>query len=297
MWEPVFKGPRKSGGTGRVVTRARIEALSKQMAQGIRADFVRGIERFRTKVDPAEMLAAYKRGKYDAVRETVPWDALEKGIRPAMGKLQPAMSFGADNGKAMVPGGMRYDLRSETINSYLQRRTGELITTSEKGMLEAVRAATEKSFSRAATPQDVANMIRGSIGLNAPQARALANYSRKLGEDGTPGERRAELVDGYRERLLDQRAILIGRTEVRFAQNAGQRAVWDQAAADGMLPEGSGRQWVVDGNPCPELCRPMDGVIVGMDEKYTLPDGREVDSPTESHPSCYCTERLVFGRA
>lgn len=288
----------KARGRGRIATPRRVEALSRQMVNAVRGDFARGIEKFRPRVDPAEMLAAFKRGKYDAVRKVVPWEALGEALQPGIRRLGQAMSLGANTELPLMPGRLSYSLRNETVGQYLRTRTGVLITTSEAGMLESVRAATEKSFTRAATPQQVADMLRSSIGLNAPQARALANYRTALATAKSPAapERIDSLVEGYRERLLDQRAIMIGRSEVRFAQNAGQKEVWDAAEAEGLLPAGSGREWVVDGNPCPELCLPMSGVVVALDEPYTLPDGREVMNPTESHPNCYCIERLVFGQ-
>lgn len=284
-------------GRGRIATKSRVDALARRMDGAVKMDFLRGIESFRRKVDPEDLLRSFLTGNYSKVVRTAPWHKLGDDMEPALARLGKAMLAGAQQTvKALpVPSAFRYSPANAKIESYLRTRTGELITTSEKGMLEAVRAATTRSMTHALTPQQVAREVRGSIGLNAPQARALANYRSGLARDPKVKPERAEaLAEGYRARLLDQRATMIGRTEVRFAANAGQQDIWEAAQDRGYLPHDAQRVWVVDGNPCKELCLPMDGIAVGLYEPWTLPDGREVHNPTDSHPNCYCLASIQF---
>jgi hypothetical protein len=274
----------------KIATPARVEALSARMASALKVDFLHGIQSFKARANRDSMREAFLAKDYKAVMRSVPWKDMDKDLD--LGRLGDAMRSGAIAAKREIamPSTFRYGLTNPKIDAYVKNRTGELITTSEKGMLEAVRAATARSVSHALTPQQVADEIRGSIGLNEPQARALANYRSGMAsakEAIAPDEQEAR-ADSYRERLLDQRATMIGRTEVRFAENAGQQEVWESADEQGFIPDTALRVWKVDGNPCPQICRPMNNVPTGLREPWTLPDGREVMLPTESHPNCFC---------
>lgn len=288
----------KRYGGGKVRTYRRVHALGQKMEGAIKADFIKGVERFKLRVHPEAMLKAFMNGKYDEVVTTVPWKTMGKDLEPMLGSMGRTIKLSADGALKELPFAdkFRYSVANPKIAAYLKGRTGELITTSEAGMLEAVRAATQRALTHGLTPVQVGRELRDSIGLNAPQARALANYRSGLatGLNAKEPDEIDTLAEAYRQRMLDYRATMIGRTEVRFAANEGQQDVWEAAVDEGLMPDGTQRVWVVDGNPCPEICLPMNGVAVGLDEPWILPDDREVDNPTQSHPHCYCISTLRF---
>lgn len=269
---------------------------SQAMGGAIRMDLLRGIRSFRRNVDFDDVMRAIRTGKMSEVLRTVPWSRLDKALQPAARGLASAGEISASAAFAELPfdRGLQLSTLNPKLVQYVESRTGELIKTVQDGMLASIRQSVRRSFDKALRPQQVANEIRSSIGLNVRQVTALGSYRNKLEAGGTSAAQVKKLTDAYAERLLDQRAIMIARTEVRFANNAGEQAVWQRAKDQGLLPETTKRVWVVDGNPCPELCLPMDGVKVGLDEPWVLPDGRAVDNPTSSHPHCFCIASLDF---
>lgn len=271
-------------------------SISQAMGSAVKVDLLRGIETFKSRLAKGslqeEIIRAAKTGDWRKMFKIIPFDRLESDLRPMTNRLLAAARSGADVTVNRLPEPtqrkLRYDIKNPRIADYIKNRTGELITTSEDGMLSAVRAATKRSLTHALTPDQVAGEIRGSIGLHARQVTALNSYRLALADGGHSAARQEAMVNAYSERLLDQRALMIGRTEVRFAANAGQNDVWRAAADAELIPATARRIWVVDGNPCPQICQPMNGVETGLDEPWELPDGRLVDNPTESHPNCYC---------
>ena len=264
----------------------------------VKISILHGMTTFKRDISPAKLMRAWVTKNYDAIREVVSFGKFGDHLEPAMRRILDgarAASRGAIEAlPAPTQASLRYDVKNPRIADYIANRTGHLITTSEDGMRAAVSAAVKRSMTNAISPRQAAGEIIGSIGLNERQAIALANKRTALETSGHSPAKQSEIVDAYADKLLDDRAMMIAATEIRAAQNEGQQAVWEQADEDGLLPDGVKRAWIVDGRPC-EICLPMDGVAVGLDEPWTLPDGTQVDSPTESHPFCMCMSTLDLG--
>ena len=272
---------------------------SHALGAAVRLDFMRGITTFRDNIKLGDIVKALFSGKVETVFKTLPWNKLGKQLGASVDGIGIAAQRAAESADKLLPKplGLNYDVRNPRLDKYLTQRTGEMITVVQEGTLQAVRDSTKRAFTSGLTPRDVAAEIRGSIGLNARQARALTNYRDNLEKSGTAPGRIDSLAEAYGERLLDQRAIMIGRTEVANAINEGQQSVWDTAKEEGLLPDSAKRVWIVDGDPCPQLCLPMSMVAVGIDEPWTLPDGRKVETPSYSHPHCMCLAQLDIGGA
>ena len=287
------RGHKPPGKVKVVVTEARLNAMEKAMSGPVKVDITRGIKSIREGLSADDMRKAFMAGKYDhlmaqvgpAVTEPVEGaitDAVQ-GVHDVMLRQMPAN----------VQASLNYDTSNPRIRDYIGQRTGNLITTSEDGMMEAVRAMTHGALSKGMNVEQSAALIRDSIGLNAPQARALANFKAGQMAAGHAQDVVDQRVAAYSERLLDQRANMIARTEVRNAQNAGQLDVWRQGVEDELLPAESKKVWQVDGNPCEEWCEQMDGEAVPLNDRWevksTKGNGtRYVDVPSEIHPHCMC---------
>lgn len=76
----------------------------------------------------------------------------------------------------------------------------------------------------------------------------------------------------------------IVRTETASAYGA-QRQVGLRAAA-AQIPN-LRRRWFADGSACPLICRPLDGVVTGIDGTFPTPSGPVDHEP--AHPNCMCT--------
>lgn len=295
-------------------TRAELEQTTRTLRPFAAADLRTGFRTFKKNVNMDDLERAVRTGKWEAIQEVIPWRTLPADMAPLERRLSIGADKGAKQGRLALPEAK--DIRLEhtpdnpRIRAAITDRTFSLITTTKDGARASAQREVLRAKKLGLSPSDVASNIRGSIGLNAPQAVALSNFRASLASkvrDSKAGEESAfvrakispdqadAMADAYESRLLDYRAMMIARTEVQFAAEIGQTDVWREAQDQGLLPENAGRTWQVDGNPCPQLCVPMNGITVALDEPWVLPDGRAVMVVTQSHPHCECVSILSFG--
>lgn len=295
-------GPRSKVKVSR--TYGRVNALSKTMQRAFAVNLVKGIYRFKSRISPAALFEAWKTKDYAAVHEVIPWDKMPEDIDPAFRTLGNGMSTIAND--IVIPSlpaptrkSLRYDTANPYVTNHLRTRTSELVVNISSTTQATIQEQVRRSFDFALSPRQVANQIKGSIGLYPQLANAVNNLRLKLEKNGVAPGVVDRQTNAYYERLLDYRAMMIARTETRMAANRSQLAVWRSAADQDLIDRGTAKKvWVVDGDPC-EVCDPMDGIAVPLDEMWviTLKNGTQmsIDVPTESHPHCLCQMELEFG--
>lgn len=280
-------------------TYSRLEGLSKQMARAAQVDLEKGIRTFKSKVSSESLLHAWQSRSYGAIMETIPWQDLHEHFDGFENTMQASVSGAANWTIRSLPAPkdrtLRYDAKNPAIQRWIKTRTGERIVGIQRDTQDIVARMVQRSFTKAYTPRQVAMHIKDSIGLDPRRELALANYREQLDLVGThKPEVIDKLVEKYGQRLLNDRTMVIGRTETRKASNQGQLSVWRAGADQGFFDrQTASKVWVVDGNPC-EICEPMDGIAVPLDGFWTLNTGDIVDEPTDSHPNCLCGMELEF---
>lgn len=178
-----------------------------------------------------------------------------------------------------------FDRFNPRAYEFARRQSSRLITEVGKATKEAVRTMIGRAFDEGLPPEALKRLIRERVGLRSDQLEALDRYEE---EGATPAQ-----VDAYRRELLNDRAILIGRTETMRSANAGQKEMWGQAQAAGELPVNVKRIWIGtdDGFERPEHVE-LNDQVVGLNEPFVIPStGREVE-PGED-PNCRCGQGLV----
>lgn len=288
--------PRRSWRSTR--TYKRLFHLSKAMSNGIRLDLLRGLTTFKNKVSPNAVYQAWLRRDAGRIMETVPWKDLDshlEGYGHRLGRgIDETAKIALNTLPPPIEKRLRWDTSNPALRDYVRQRTGELVVNITQESQALIQNAVVRSFDDALTPKQVANLIRGGIGLYPQQEQSLRNYTSMLANTGIGEERALVLSEKYAARLLNQRSETIARTEIRRVSNFTQLDVWQTAQNQGLVSTTARKVWIVDGNPC-EICLPMDGKSVELQDAWILGNGEQVDIPSDSHPNCYCGMELDFG--
>jgi hypothetical protein len=275
----------------------RTEALTKTMSNAVRLDFHRGIMKFKKRINPESIYQAWLSKDYSKLYAVVPWQQLPDDMdqyAKSIGRvIKTSSDFAIDTLPPPISKDLRFDMKNPKLRSYVDNSVGGLVVDITKDTQDLIARTISRSFDNALTPRKVAELIKPSIGLYPGQVTALQNYRAGLEKQGVAPRRLEAQVSAYEDRLLDARALMIGRTETRDAFNQGQLSVWNTAADQGLIDrQTTMKQWITDGNPCP-LCIDLEEQgPIPFDENWESEE-EDVDAPP-LHPNCYCDIELVF---
>lgn len=295
--DPVAKArPRRPAAPA--PTLARLEAQLARAARVLEPDtadvFLRAIDR----VLRAKPLGAIARQLVDGGALDDLFDELPRALQPWADLIEQATLTGAtqEADRLLSP---EYVLDFQLVNersvTYGAERSGSLIRGITSEQRAQVRTIVGRALSRGEHPREAARYIREVVGLDPRSEAAVARMRAQMAKT-LPREQVAARVQEYAGRLRRVRAETIARTEMLTATNKGREATWAEAAAAGYIDRTTAkREWSVGTKEgaCP-VCRPMHGKRVALDEPWTLPTGRMVDTPTQAHPRCRCTQLLIL---
>jgi len=209
--------------------------------------------------------------------ETVEGDVVKRGSWTRDGSPLPRAYQLAEGD---VFGGI-FDASDPGTIRWAEERSSALITEILPETEAAIREIISRGIAEGIPPRQLAREIRQHIGLRSDQVKALENFA---SQDGVTEKQIAR----YRQKLLNDRAILIARSETMRSANAGQRDLWRQAIAKEQLPRDVLRVFIATPD---ERTRPAhaeaDGEVAPLDGEF--PSGIEPGVP----PNCRCAQGIA----
>lgn len=177
---------------------------------------------------------------------------------------------------------LAFDVADTAAAAFAEAHALELSTTLTVESRAALSELIAAGFLEGIPPKALAADIGPLVGLTTRDAAFVAKA--KLSSSA-----KRKLVS----KLLRRRGTVIARTEGIRAANEGQRIFWQQAVRDGLLTGLELREWIVtpDDRLC-EICEPMAGQRVGLNDTFETGDGDLVTGPP-AHPSCRCAVGLT----
>lgn len=278
--------------------------LASRLEPEMRRGFLRAVQAAKGRIDEAALAEALRAGNMARIEELLQLPgfaaALRGGVGPPLNRGFLAGAEFAHDGLAAAGLTMRFDLVNPHAQTWVERHGAIRVTEIVADQQNTIREIVQSAFTEGRDVRRTARSIRGVVGLHSRQARAVENFRARLVAEGLTGDRLEKRVARYAEAQLRLRSRNIARTEILRASSEGQRALWGEAKAQGLLnPATTRRRWLVTPDDRLDLaiCERMDQVDVPLDEPWTLPDGRQVMVPQESHPQCRCSAALEFKRS
>lgn len=193
---------------------------------------------------------------------------------------------------------LRFDLVNPHAVAFSNRHIPQLVGGLTSRAQENIQAALSRASSGAITMEGAAREMRDSLGLLPRDMKFLDKFKTNLLERGIGEEAIARRASRLRESLLRRRSLVIARTELITAANAGQQSLWMEGMTQGLLDKQTMvRRWVVthDDRLDVVICEPLDGVETSLDAPFVHPvTGTEYMYPA-AHPQCRCA--IVLARS
>jgi hypothetical protein len=287
------------------VAKARIkpgDPIADAIAPGMKRAYTRSIKGALTDAEIQSLAQAIRSRRIASISEVIPaYDPtspkadLWSGMAESFDDLYAEILRRAGK-RALVAADIRgaFTIDNPYTSRWLDERTGNLITNIAESARENIKGMVTRAWTDGIPPDQLADIIRPTIGLTEAQGRAVENRYRSAVEDDVPEAKAASQAAAYADDLLSQRAETIARTETMAASNAGAHDAWADARDNGLLPDGCLREWVAsseDNGAC-EPCADMDGDTAPLDGEFESADG-PIDGPP-LHPRCRCTTRLLI---
>lgn len=212
--------------------------------------------------------------------------------------------------KTVAPtAGIGFDPSYPRAATVIRNERLSFIREFQESQRQAVRQAIDRGFQTGDGYIGVARRFRDAIGLTRHQESAVQNYRtllergttealsrdlrdrrfdasvRRAAEGGEPLSQAEidRMVGRYRERYIQHRAEMIGRTEGGRATSIAREEATAQAVEDLEMDKGRVRRvWssVLDARTR-DAHASMDGQEVGMDEPFTDGDGNQLQFPRD----------------
>lgn len=167
----------------------------------------------------------------------------------------------------------------------IRKRAAELVVQVSRAQKQAIRETLIERYNNDRKPEAMVRSLKQIVGLDPPRARALRNYENQLRKDEARDV--TGKVERYREKLLQNRAETIARTESVAVENMARVEAWGVAADAGEIPIDAEQEWVTSVEPCVH-CIALDGQRVPVGESFASEKFGQVAAPP-LHPNCYCT--------
>lgn len=173
--------------------------------------------------------------------------------------------------------------------AFLEREGAELVREIDEATRNTIREFIKRGLEEHLTAKQTARALRAVISLTSRQAASVDALLEAGIESGEDPDRLLDRAERYSQRLLAQRAMLIGRTETIRASAAGLQASWFDASRRGLLPMNAKQEWIGGGGArtC-DVCSGLIGKQVPLGGSFG-----PCDRPP-AHPACRCTLGLVF---
>lgn len=202
---------------------------------------------------------------------------------------------------------MRFDKSNPDAVTWAAHYAADLVRDITDESRDAINHVIAQRIASGASTQATARMVKMSVGMTQPHAKAVTNLADKLLAETSRGKlikagslqfrvpktgmtpaQLEKALTRYSERLTRVRSLNIARTATRTSSSEGQRQAWSQARQKGLLTGTEKRMWIASAGSCP-ICRGLDGETATLDGRFT---GGVRNPP--AHPGCTCTQSLTY---
>mgnify|MGYP003571264510 CR=1 FL=1 len=234
---------------GRTTSRMQNEITYGDLANAIRLGYV-----------DESWIRSWQQEYSELVRDHL-GPAWETAITAAAHEVQTTFGLGAIN------------ITARHIREYVDHHSAEFVTNCTNTQREAMRAMIRRAaMTTDRSVDDLAMVIRPTIGLTRPQSNALVSYYEELRADGYTSDEAKKMQLKRAAKMHRQRAGVIAQYELADAYNAGFTAEVREAMSSGALP--TLRKTISTSglpNVC-DVCAALEGVVVDWDGNFTIPE-------------------------
>lgn len=179
---------------------------------------------------------------------------------------------------------------------WVEKQAGNLIVNINDTQKQTVRELVLGGLQKGYRSTDLMDEISQTVGLTPRQAQAVLRRKAKILEETGSEALSEQAGDAYSEKLLLARGRAIARTETKEAICQGQLDAWQGAKDEGLLPDGTLKDWVEmpESPRLSDICRELGAMDpIPLNEAFQSSIVGPVQRPP-AHPNCRSVLVLRF---
>lgn len=198
---------------------------------------------------------------------------------------------------------LAFDLVDARAVEYAAQSSAKLVREITDEMRQNIQQNIARATAGEITFPELVTELQMKLPLTARGSAAVdrfqqSNYERYLrqGLSETKAKRKAfDKATRYRNKLVEDRAKVIARTEVADAAMQGRYLGWESGVQSGIIDNQSVKEWIAEPDACP-ICLPLDGMIIGWTGDFPIGASGTTgttDRMPPAHPNCRCSVALL----
>ncbi len=286
----VFKAWRKSPALTQETTpsQRRITRILSDAQQAAAREFEQNLSTV------AELLSRGQVDRVVAMLPTEPWLVAQEALAAELlGELLDAGSRVTLPSVEKATVSYSFDRERPESSQWARQAAGTMISQITGEQRNVVRDVVANAALGELDWADVAQQVRGSIGLTTQQAGWVANHYNQAyltairsGMGTAQARARAtESASRYQTAVHRYRANTIARTETMRAASEGRMQAWNQGITEGFIGPNWQKEWVAEASAC-QICLPLNGKKVAVKGSFSVGE-------PPAHPNCRCDVILV----
>lgn len=198
---------------------------------------------------------------------------------------------------------LAFDLVDARAVEYAAQSSAKLVREITDEMRQNIQQNIARATAGEITFPELVTELQMKLPLTARGSAAVdrfqqSNYERYLrqGLSETKAKRKAfDKATRYRNKLVEDRAKVIARTEVADAAMQGRYLGWESGVQSGIIDNQSVKEWIAEPDAC-SICLPLDGMIIGWTGDFPIGANGTTgttDRMPPAHPNCRCSVALL----
>lgn len=282
-----------------------VHRVADKLAPKLRRQFMQTIAKIQDATLLTQLENAFASGQLAAAEAAIPWAQLEAQLNGGTAIIRQALYAAGEAAAAELSDvlgvALKFDRTNPAAEAWAAANAARYVVEITEHTRAALRELIADAYAQQMTAQELARLVRPSIGLDSRRAAAVLKFRNRLVAEGIDGDQLEARVAKYAAAKLKQRSAVIAEHELLTASSMGQRHLWRQALAKGHLADDiTRRRWLNTGDDrlCEDACEAgphhPDNQDVKINGQFTSPrDGRKFDGMPE-HVKCRCAEGLEF---
>lgn len=277
---------------------AALEGVREDLTSSLRPDIFKEITTYKRGLIISSIADAIADDDRAELLKLTNWSHVNYDLSRATNRygLVSASMNSWDNRTYLDASTFKFDQNSKNIDKFITALILQRILAFNIQEKKRISEIFRQGKSLLWSPNQIADQIKLTAGLNSVQQRTLFNIQKGLRAEGISAGVIAKRTDAYIAKAITYRTVLTSEWEASSSVNEGQLQLWNQLYEEDLLRDETRKEWLaILDNLTGTADRAMSGQIVPLNANFVDPTLTYAPLPRPPlRGNCRCTIQLIY---